>query len=579
MAFEAHNELLRIFMAHRSRIVPGIQGLLNARQKPPRDRTEKDLLSRRFEDCFFALEALDEAQAGLRGQLQQAHWSGGFRPREMPGLHNDLADAGEMMGRAFNLWQQTRWPGRNVIGRYAQALFNLYVLRNLELLVMRLWDAGAAQAGGRLEQVQQSLDALWQSSPPDQPVMVRDARWLIPIAQSPTTDELQPYFDVAAQLEGSLAGEDRLEVHRATIALAGGHLRSQLRYYHMQGTPLDEQSLVLSSRRSNALDFSMTIQGLVPLLGAYQQARDAGDDQRRLALAGAILQGISADPELFVNRLDLLGPYTMIEPLFTVIDAAGQAAYTPMGQRHVRLLQDYASRIADAADGLHADCASFRPVSGAYSPYGVVYGFSSNITEHMALKTLGPEPAPPFCLEDAFTDGEAGSGKLEWVSGWRKLPHISKEVLAMYDYPQQFAVQIFERIEHALRQRVEAGPDAAPATGRLFIVPAASVADEDAASQASPLPLQYILSSDVQVVAGYRARSCDEASLLHDRFEGEFLVSYATTTGGWIGISKDLLTDILGAGRDVKISGLSAEAAGVLRLMCLGLTEPDPPPH
>src|SRR5690606_27114103 len=190
------------------------------------------------------------------------------------------------------------------------------------------------------------------------------------------------------------------------------------------------------------------------------------------------------------------------------------------------------------------------PVSGAYSPYGVVYGFSSNITEHMALKTLGPEPAPPFCLEDAFTDGEAGSGKLEWVSGWRKLPHISKEVLAMYDYPQQFAVQIFERIEHALRQRVEAGPDAAPATGRLFIVPAASVADEDAASQASPLPLQYILSSDVQVVAGYRARSCDEASLLHDRFEGEFLVSYATTTGGWIGISKDLLTDILGAGRD-----------------------------
>src|SRR5690606_26199182 len=140
----------------------------------------------RFEDCFFSLEVLGEAQADLRGQLQQAHWSCGFQPRQMPGLHNDLADAGEMMGRAFNLWQQTRWPGRNVIERYAHALFNLYFLRNLELLVMRLWDAGADQAGTRLEQVQQLLDALWQSSPPGQPLMVRDARWLIPIAQSPT---------------------------------------------------------------------------------------------------------------------------------------------------------------------------------------------------------------------------------------------------------------------------------------------------------------------------------------------------------------------------------------------------------
>lgn len=571
MPFEAHNELLRIFVAHRSDIVAGIQGLLNARQKAPRDRAEKDLLSQRFEDCFFALDALDEAQLALRGQLQRAHWSGGFKPREMPGLHNDLADAGEMMGRAFNLWQQTRRPGRNVLERYAQALFSLYLLRNLQLLVMRVWDGGSGEADSRLAQVQRLLDTLWQSAPPDQPVMLRDARWLIPVAQSPTTDELRPYFDVAAQLETSLAAEDRLEVHRATIALAGGHLRSQLRYYHMQGTRLDESSLVLSSRRSNALDFSMTIQGLVPLLDAYLQAREAGDAQRRLALAGAILQGISADPELFVNRLDLLGPYTMIEPLFTMIDGTGQAAYTPMGQRHLRLLQDYASRITDAAEGLHADCASFRPVAGAYSPYGVIYGFSSNITEHMALKTLAPEPPPPFSLEDAFTDGAAGSGKLEWVSGWRKLPHISKEVLAMYDYPQQFAELIFERIAQALRQRVEGGPDAAMTSGRLIIVPA-DAADANA-SQVPPLPLQYILSSDLQAVAGYRARSCDEASLLHDRFEGEFLVSYATA-GGWIGISKDLLTDILGAGRDVKIAGLTPPVAGVLRLMCLGLTEP-----
>jgi len=567
--FQAHIELLHILLADRERIVAGIQGLLNAQRKPSAYREDKVALAQRVEDAFFAADALTAGHAVLRGQLRQAHWSRGFRPREMPGMHNDLPDPGEMMVRAFNLWRQTRWPGQNGRARYAQALFNLYVLRELELLVMRIWDAGADAAQPRLAQVQALLDALWSASPGDQPVLVRDARWLIPIAQSPTTDELHPYFDVAEQLQASLTEDDRLEIHRATIALAGGHLRSQLRYYDMQGTPLDEPSLVLTSRRSNALDFSMTIQGLVPLLRAYEQACNDVDGDRRLALAGAILQGISADPQLFVNRVDLLGPYTMIEPLFIAIDAQGHAGYTPMGQRHVELLREYGTRIATAAPWLQLDCATFRPVAGSYSPYGVIYGFSSNITEHMVLKTLVPEEVPPFSLEDAFTEGDAGSGKLEWVSGWRKLPHISRDMQQKFDYPQQFAAQIFARIEDALRTGAGGQASAAFPTGRLFIEPAGGRPDAIAAGVA-PLPVQYVLSSDVQVVAGYRARSCDEASLLHDRYEGEFAVSYQTS-GGWIGISKDFLTDLPGTGRDVRIAGLPPQAAEVLQLMGLQL--------
>lgn len=569
--FKAHIELLRVFLAHRGRIVESIQALLSSGQKPFRDGEDKALLSRRFEDSFFALDALGSDQVALRGQLQAAHWARGFQPRAMPGLHNDLADAGEMMVRAFNLWRQTRWPGRNVVQRYAHALFNLYLLRCLALLSMRLWDEGPVEAAPRLALLQQTLDALWQGAPADQPILVRDARWLIPIAQSPTTDELRPYFDVAAQLEESLDEEDRLEVHRATIALAGGHLRSQLRYYHMQGTALDEQSLVLSSRRSNALDFSMTIQGLVPLLGAYVHACEAGDRERRRALASAILQGISADPELFVNRLDLLGPYTMIEPLFVAVDEEGNAAYTPTGERHVRLLREYEARIARAAQWLEEDCPAFRPTPACYSPYGVIYGFSSNITEHMALKTLAAEQAPPFSLEDAFAEGSADSGKLAWVSGWRKLPHVRKDVQAMYQYPQDFAEQVFARIEKALRMHASGSAQTTLRTGRLFIMPANDAGADEAVSQAMPLPLQYILSSDLQLVGGFRARSCDEASLLHDRFEGEFAVSYATS-GGWVGISKDFLTDLLGTGKDVRIAGLPGEAAAVISLVCLGLT-------
>src|SRR5690606_23283081 len=153
------------------------------------------------------------------------------------------------------------------------------------------------------------------------------------------------------------------------------------------------------------------------------------------------------------------------------------------------------------------------------------------------LKTLVPEAVPPFSLEDAFTEGDAGSGKLEWVSGWRKLPHISKDMQQKFDYPQQFAARIFARIEDALRTGGRGQTGLASPTGRIFIEPAGGHPDAIAAA-VTPLPVQYVLSSDVQVVAGYRARSCDEASLLHDRYEGEFAVSYQTS-GGWIGISKD----------------------------------------
>ena len=76
-----------------------------------------------------------------------------------------------------------------------------------------------------------------------------------------------------------------------------------------------------------------------------------------------------------------------------------------------------------------------------------------------------------------------------------------------------------------------------------------------------------MLSSDRQFVAANKAIACDEPQLLHSRIEGEFLVSYPTL-GGWVAISKDVLTEILGAGRDARVVGLPSEAGQVLKLMC-----------
>jgi hypothetical protein len=570
--FQAHIELLQFFLGHRDGIVDGIQGLLNAQRKPIEYRRNGPLLSRAFEDCFFTVAGVIPSQWRLRGQLEQAHWASGFRPRQIPGLYTGLVDPAEMMMRAFHLWQETRWPGRNGRLRYAHALFNLYVTRNLALLSLRLWDDGPGSAGDRLSHLQEVLDDLWKGSPPDQPVLVRDARRLIPLAQSPATDDLGTYFEVAQQIAETLSEADRIEIHTAGVCMAGGHLRSQVRYHSTKkGVSLDENGLILSTRISNALDFALLIQDLVPLLEAYERACHSNDGHRRVELADAICQGISPDPELFLNGGGLLGAYSMIEHLF-IADRDGEAAYTPIGQRHVERLHEYETRIGRVSKPLHQDCRHFRPIAGEYSPYGVLYGFSTNLIEHMAFKTLQSEAVTHFSLEDVFASGDASTGRLAWVNGWRKLPHLKPEVEALFEYPQQFAEDVFDRLEHALRRRA-AGDEANTGvrTGRLFILSGDNPQPDADLSRIPDLPARYIESSDMQLVAAKKAEYCEEPRLLENRREGKCVLSYRTA-GGWVAISKAMLTEVLGAGRDARVAGLPPAAGAALQLMCPGLT-------
>jgi hypothetical protein len=578
--FQAHVELLRSFLVHRKEVVWRIEGVLNAQRKPVRYLQDRPLLSRHFEDCFFTLPVVTEEQSRLRGQLEEAHWASGFRPRQVAELHNDLIHPAEMMMRGFFCWQQTRWPGRNGRVRYAETLFNVYLIRCLELLSMRLWDAGSSDACDRLVQIQDLLDELSRNTPPDQPVLVRDARWLIPLAQSPTTDEFAPYFEVAQHVAESFIGKDRIEICKAQVQMIGGHLRSQIRHYCTKDrVSIDDKSVILRTRTSNALDFALLIRGLVPLLDAYEHAWHGGDEPARLVLAAAICQGISPDPELFLNRIDLLGAYGSIEHLFIATDSDGQVDYTATGWRHVELLKEYEALIDRLSKPLNDDCPHFRPVDGAYSPFGAIYGTPSNLTEHMALKAMERDTVTRFGLEDVFADG--GADKLAWVNGWRKLPHIDRKMQRLHEYPQQFADDIFDRIERALSQCAsEGGGNSAFRTGRLFVVPEDEQGADSTASLIPDLPVRYIGSSDRQLVVAQKADSYDQTQLLRDRLEGYFVVSFETS-GGWVAIKKDMLTEILGAGRDAKIGGLPSGAARVLSLMCpdMIIRENDPPGH
>jgi hypothetical protein len=74
----------------------------------------------------------------------------------------------------------------------------------------------------------------------------------------------------------------------------------------------------------------------------------------------------------------------------------------------------------------------------------------------------------------------------------------------------------------------------------------------------------------MQLVAAQKAVSCDEPRLLSDRREGKHVLSYKTP-GGWVAITKDILTEVLGAGRDAKIVGLPPASMEALKLMCPNL--------
>jgi hypothetical protein len=74
-------------------------------------------------------------------------------------------------------------------------------------------------------------------------------------------------------------------------------------------------------------------------------------------------------------------------------------------------------------------------------------------------------------------------------------------------------------------------------------------------------------------VTAHKADSDDQKDLLHGRNEGEFVLSYKTS-GGWVAITKDILTEVLGAGHDAKVVGLPPAAVGVLKLMCPNLVIP-----
>ena len=574
VSFADHVELLNHFLDRRREIVERIdRALLNVQGKDTSRRRDRPFFEHTLSACFFGLPGLSRDRSRMKGQLAAGHLADGFEPIQVGQFTNEL-DPVELVGRAYYHWNLTRWPGSSGRQTYAQTIFAVFVLRELERLSLRIWDSGGEPAPARLATVQDLLDTL--NAEPTPAAFVRDARWLIQTSQGPLTRHLRPYFHIAEHVDATLPDQDRLAVHHAGAVLAGGHLRSQLRYAVWRThQPIDAVEVLSYTRNSNTMDNALLLRDLVCLLEAYQAARAGGDSDRRLMLADATLQGLSADPELFLTRLDLLTPCTMAEDLFIERGGDDAVRWTAMGAAHRALLDRYGRLLAESAAQLREEAAAFAPVPGSYSPYGIVYGFCADVMSNMATGTLLAQPSFDLSLEDMFVSRADTANKLARSRLWEKLPTREGE-REHFEHTDAWAESMFMRLTTALDARIAhpGRPNASDQSdARVFIV-ADTIAAPPGAVPAGAVPVpEYCVTSDITRASSGAARLAPQSQILDDRSEGRFLAS-VESDGTWVGISKAVLTAFTSHGQDVLVTGVPSPAIDVLRLTCPDLVVP-----
>jgi hypothetical protein len=571
--FSDHIGLLKQWLDSRLGIVGELERrLFSARGKADAQSGDRESIADIFNACFFESPTVSRHLSRLNAQLDAAHLADGFEPVRLDGYSREL-DPVELVLRACHYWDGTRWPGTKGRLSYAQTLYAVFILRQLERLSLRIWDEGHDDAAERLQQVQHLLDLLNATGRSAHTIrLVRDARWLIQTAQGPLTRHVRPYFIKAASVS-ALSDEIRLEIHKAGAVLAAGHLRSQLRHLSWRtGWASDDPQLLALTRNSNSMDMALLVRDLVPLLHAYASACVRQDNDARPVLADAILQGLSADPELLLTRLDLLAPSTMIEDLFVDRGDAGASRCTAMGEAHREYLARYGELVGGAAKSLQQDSRTFDPSHAVYSPLRSVYGFCADLHSNVVLNALRCSSSSDMSLEDVFNSRERLEEKRTQAHEWTRLPKREGEP-DPFEHSIEWGAQMYARLAGALEARAarpaELNASRYPSS-RFYVVPR-GVAIDSLADDVLPAGIvsaqEHCLTSDVTRARMSGGTALPAARLVADRAEGRFLAC-VHSQGAWFGISKVALTLFTSQGKDALFTDVPAGVTDVLRRVC-----------
>ena len=304
-----------------------------------------------------------------------------------------------------------------------------------------------------------------------------------------------------------------------------------------------------------------------PLLERYEAAlggEDDSDADLRHGLADAILQGLSADPDLLITRLELLGPATMVEEVF--VDAAAEGPrYTAPGERHAALIRSYRDllhpscgaavrrvpRARPRRTGLFATRDLLRLLCRCSVECGARYADGTTVFESLARRPVR-EPDPS--RRESHTCAHLGTAA-----------HIGRRAPALHPFAGVGAAGVRETSSIACGDSAPATPSAR--TGRLFVrlqsidsLPG-SIPDSAVSAQ------EHVVTSDIQWALNAGATAFPKSHLLADRREGRYLAS-VEQDGKWFAVSKVLLTACLAQGRDAVIAGVPDPVAVQLRVTC-----------
>jgi hypothetical protein len=244
--------------------------------------------------------------------------------------------------------------GGQTDARALAILLDYYYFHVLQLLSLRVWDSGDADANlDRLAHVLQQLQGPGGSGQP----WVADAETLILVATS--------HFEAVERGYDRLLRRVKTLTHAHQVKVAVGHASSMgchLRF----GFEATYGRDTLQMRDDNVADYPWLCFALATLMREYVQQREAGADAgARSTIVEAIVNGMSADARAFLG----VAPPTSLSAC-----ATDRTAFREAFLAH--------------RDDLVAEFERHRPVEGAYTPLSFFFNFSHNVLKGTVVDAL-----------------------------------------------------------------------------------------------------------------------------------------------------------------------------------------------
>jgi hypothetical protein len=251
-------------------------------------------------------------------------------------------------------------------------LLDYYYFHVLQLLSLRVWDSGDADAN--LDRLAQLLELLQGTGGSGQP-FVADAETLILVATS--------HFEAVERGYGRLLRRVKALTHAHQVKVAIGHASSMgchLRF----GFEATYGRDTLQMRDDNVADYPWLCFALATVMRDYVRQREAGADAvARAPIVEALVNGMSPDARAFLGTA----------PAALAACAADRAAFRDQFLAH--------------RDDLLAEFERHRPVDGAYTPLSFFFNFSHNVLKGTVVDALLRGEPWNVSFNDMLTAGES----------------------------------------------------------------------------------------------------------------------------------------------------------------------------